>query len=430
MKSKSSKLAQKKTDSRKRKIRIGEVNSNEWEKAYSELLFGIINLFNLKKELEDKDRIHVGEGVIEKWKRAGRRGGRFPLQENHRSICNMLNIELPKSRCPEERIKMFTNKFIEDNRILLRDKIKTFSSDEKTSDYLVYLLETFYYYRTSSKQAESNGISTNFVLIGPPGIGKTTLVKKLSEKLKKKVLSTDIFFNDRIFDNQKRFLNEGGYTLEEFIQIKSMTDIDKSEDDYYPLDIRELCYEIVIRMAVVTGDLIDLDGKAILFPDVIKFLRSKGFKLILIIPNLDGAECGNKSKEEKKKEEFNEYFLMYKNYGKKLFSDNLYRENIREMMQKALCKNFEKIKLDPKLKTSRCDDCSMDPNFICEHKVESEELWETFKDKLYNEIWLDRYDKFHNNYDLIIDRRSRTPVEETVETLMQKLKCSDKKYKV
>ncbi|MCL2608938.1 MAG: ATP-binding protein [Treponema sp.] len=395
---------------------------NEWEDVYLDLLFGIIDAPEAKNKIIKSNIADASD--ISKW----RNRIRFLTRTDHKRICDSLKeILSDKNIYPDEEIMEYIHKFINDNISIIKNIGEDVPTMINAADYVIYWFDILFKKSKSFLRAKSKK-KPLFVIIGPPGIGKTTVIEKLREKEPwKKVLSTDEFFNDRIFDNKKRFIEEGGYTLDEFIKIKSMTGYKKSrssltgmkefKNSNYPMDIRVLCYKIVILMAKVTGDFIDLDGKAIQNKNVIDLLRKNKFKIILIIPSLK-AELIGKSEETIKEAEFLEYLSIYKEYPSKLL-DCSYRENIREIMDNAVCKIFEDKKKNPdltKLKCSICK-CHIHPPGGCEHRAEDEEMWDKFETGLRNEIWHDRYSLYHNNYDIVVDRLSSTDIAEIVKKI-------------
>jgi len=261
------------------------------------------------------------------------------------------------------------------------------------------------------------------VLVGPPGIGKTKTAGRIKDKLSKKhVLISDDFIYHHLFNDSGNGF--APYSTLEFQEAKdsfAFSERKKQRDAF--IQIWGLAEEIVLKMAIAQGEVVDMDGKALLFPNIQKLIKKGSIICILLIPQLTSAEKEHySSQEEIKNAEFEEYFKIYKERGKELL-DGKGRKNIFQLMQEAICKKYDpkNNKITEKTeKTEKCGTCLWHKPNGCPHRNSEDDMWNNFHDKLKAEIWV-RYDIYHRVQDETVDVRYGMTTDEIIDQIEIKI---------
>jgi len=257
------------------------------------------------------------------------------------------------------------------------------------------------------------------ILIGPPGVGKTTITKKLTPANKRR-LSSDPFINDHIFNDGALFPKEQWYTRNAFEgKNAEISCREREEREEQMIHIRELGEEAILRMVIATGDSADLGGKAIFFPKVQFFLRNHNFIIVLLIPELTEEERRGKNDQEIMKAEFEEYFKLYKNNSEVLLVEKD-RRNVYAIMDEAKCRAYNEIKNGSREKSPVCAACKWSAHNECEERIEGEEMWRRFHDGLYKEIWELRYPYYRAAADFCVNVRDGMTADQVVAEVLEK----------
>jgi hypothetical protein len=261
------------------------------------------------------------------------------------------------------------------------------------------------------------------ILIGPPGIGKSTIMEKMKAYTNSKnLLSTDEFIYRYLYNDFGKNGIQAGfapYTTQEFCyQAANLNALRKRREDF--MEIWGLAEIMVLRMALSTGDLVDLDGKGICLNNIPRFLDTH-FITVLLIPSLKEDEV-RKNKEE---EEFQEYVKIYRKRKDMLLGPNKGRKNIYHLMRISLCAAYDDLK-----KTFPKPECTLSSDVCpcwndytcCPHRRDEEAMWSEFTKRLKKEIWT-RYNLYQRVADITVDVRAGSDIDKTVETVMLKARA-------
>jgi shikimate kinase len=258
----------------------------------------------------------------------------------------------------------------------------------------------------------SNADKLHFVVVGPPGVGKTTIINTMAKRDNKQIESSDDLVNLRIFekDNPER-------SRERFQGKNTLPYADERERNEITNRIWEEATKIAIDFAYAKDTYLDLDGKAWMLEEVRLYLKERDYITILLIP-----------------ETFDEYFNLFarpdlaaapeKQLEEQLQLINNKRLNVYVAMWKHSCKNYieyqnQKARNELPDKCMNCEWYKYD--YDCEYKTPKDTMWENFKKELNIEIWGKRIDFYNDNPDGTVSRRCGQTVTEIIQDIYKKI---------
>ncbi len=215
-----------------------------------------------------------------------------------------------------------------------------------------------------------------FTIYGLPGMGKSTVIKRMAQLNDIHIISTDFMINERIFDDDYNSRHNPSVKAEKREAEAVNEHVIYSREDYesflplgfHDMDIRNLVVKIGLKQATVTHDFIDLGGKEVLIEDTRYLLNYYGVITVFLCPNGENEE-----------ECFNSYYTYFK-------------EN-PSLLDKAKRRNIYRL-------ANPNEDKNMDYNST---KLTSEE-WEIFRIKLKEKIFDRRFFYYNRKYDAKIFR--------------------------
>lgn len=237
-----------------------------------------------------------------------------------------------------------------------------------------------------------------FTIYGLPGMGKSTVIKRIAQLNDNHIINTDFMINERIFDDDYNSRHNPSIKAQKRDDEAVNEHVIYSREDYerflplgyHDMEIRNLVVKIGMKEATVTHDFIDLGGKEFLIEDTRYLLNYYGFITVFLCPSGENEE-----------ECFNSYYSYYKENPTLL--DKAKRRNIYKLANPNKDKNidYNPEKLTP-------------------------EEWEMFCGKLKEKIFDRRFFYYNRKYDAKVYKNGN--VEDVTVNVLKAILTVHKKW--